>query len=331
MKPGGESPQVNEDNVSAEQKAKDPYEVLGVKKTATDAEIKKAYRGLAKKLHPDLNPNDETLEARFKTVTAAYDILRDAEKRRRYDAGEIDATGAETPPRDFYRRHAEAGAGGRYHPEGSFDDLGDVFGDMFGRHGPWGAHAQAGRGGQGSFAFPGEDLRYHLRVDFLDAIKGSKTRVTTPDGATLDISIPAGVADGQTLRLAGRGRPGLNGGPPGDALIEIAVGKHPIFTREGDDIMMELPISVDEALLGASIETPTPGGRVKLKVPPGSGSGAVLRLKGKGVRRGGKAGDQLVTLKIVAPEGIDDDLKAAVEAWRERSPQSPRKGWSGQS
>lgn len=294
------------------------------KKSASAGEIKKAYRSLAKKLHPDLNPNDKTLEGRFKAATAAYDILRDPEKRRRFDAGEIDASGEETPPpREFYRQHAEGAGRHQYQPEGSFDDLNDIFGNAFG-----GAGGFRGQTGQ-SFAFRGRDMRFHLEIAFLDAIKGEKTRVTTPDGAALDISIPAGVANGQTLRLAGRGQPGGNGGPPGDALIEITVKPHPVFVRVGDDIRLDLPISIDEAILGASIEVPTTTGRVKLRVPQGSGSGAVLRLKGKGVRRAGKVGDQLVTLKIMPSEGIDEDFKVATEAWRDRAEQSPRKEWKG--
>lgn len=311
--------------MSTNLKAKDPYEVLGVEKSATAAEIKKAYRGLAKKLHPDLNPSDKTLEGRFKAATTAYDILRDPEKRRQFDSGEIDASGAETPPRDFYHQHAEGADRQRYQPEGAFDDLSDIFGNAFGGGGGF-------RGERGQpFAFRGHDMRFHLEVEFLDAIRGSKTRVATPDSGALDISIPAGITDGQTLRLAGRGQPGLNGGPPGDALIEITIKAHPIFIRSGDDIRMELPVSIDEAILGASIEIPTPTGRVKLRVPSGSGSGALLRLKGKGVKRGGKVGDQLVTLKIMSPTGIDEDFEAAVKAWRERAVQSPRNDWKGQA
>ncbi|MEQ8398673.1 DnaJ C-terminal domain-containing protein [Thalassobaculum sp.] len=300
----------------------DPYTVLGVERTATDAQIKSAYRALARKLHPDINAGDAAMEERFKTVSAAYDFLRDPERRRRYDAGEIDATGAEMPDRRFYRQYADTGARHRYEPDTGFDDLSD----LFGRAGFGGA-----RGG-GRMRLRGADLRYHLEIGFLDAVNGATRRVTTPDGATLDISIPAGIADGQTIRLAGRGQPGLNDGPPGDALIDIAVASHPLFDRKANDIRIELPISIDEAVLGASVDVPTVSGRVKLRIPPGSSTGKVLRLKGKGVR-GPKsvAGDQLVELKIVLPETVGERLKSAMESLREAGGYDPRSGWKGRN
>ncbi|EDP64514.1 putative DnaJ/CbpA-type protein [alpha proteobacterium BAL199] len=300
----------------------DPYTVLGVARTATDAEIKTAYRALARKLHPDINAGDTAMEERFKTVSAAYDFLRDPERRRRYDAGEIDATGAEKTNRSFYRQYADTGSRNRYEPDNGFDDLGD----LFGRGGFSGAR------GRERVRLRGANLRYHLEIGFIDAVNGATRRVTTPDGATLDISIPAGIADGQTIRLAGRGQPGLNDGPPGDALIGITVVSHPVFARDGDDIRIELPISIDEAVLGASVDVPTVSGRVKLRIPPGSSSGKILRLKGKGVR-GPKSvvGDQLVVLKIVLPETVDERLKSAMETLREAGTYDPRSGWKGRN
>ncbi len=304
-------------------KDKDPYSILGVARSATDDEIKKAYRKLAKSLHPDINASDPALEERFKAVSAAYAFLRDSEQRRRYDAGEIDASGAETVDRTFYRHYADSGRENPYQPEGNFEDLGDILSRAFGRDGKMG-------GGAARSQMRGADLSYHLKIEFLDAINGATRRVTTPDGSQLDITIPAGIEDGWTLRLAGRGQAGFNGGPPGDALINVSVAPHRLFERRGDAILLELPIAIDEAVLGASVEVPTTAGRVKLRIPPGSSSGAVLRLKGKGVRdRHGKAGDQLVTLKIVLPEEIDDSLKAALESWRESHAYDPRKTWKG--
>lgn len=314
--------------MSADAAGADPYEVLGVARTASDAEIKKAYRELAKRLHPDLHAGDPATEDRFKAVSAAYDFLRDPERRRRYDAGEIDATGAERPERSFYRHYAGSD---RYEPAGGFEDFSDLFAEAFGARG--GRSRRAGTaGGFESVRLRGADVRYHLAIDFPEAVNGARKRVTTPDGSTLQITVPPGVADGQVLRLAGQGRPGFNDGPPGDALVEIAVRAHPVFERDGADIKLELPISLDEAVLGASVDVPTPTGRIKLKVPAGSDSGRVLRLKGRGVTdRSGTAGDLLVRLKIVMPERIDEDLKRAVEDWRAAHPYDPRKTWKGRS
>lgn len=302
-------------------KINDPYATLGVKPTATDDEIKKAYRALVKKLHPDINPGDSAREERFKEVTAAHSFLSDKEQRRRFDAGEIDATGTEKPERSYYRDFARGAEPNRYEAQGEYDDLGDIFSRAF---------RDSGQGRGPNARMRGGDLRFHLQVDFRDAINGAKRRVTTPDGGRLDISIPAGIKDGQSLRLAGRGLAGINGGPAGDALIEISVMPDRIFTREADDILLDLPIAIDEAVLGASIEVPTVMGLVKLKVPAGSGSGRVMRLKGRGAKSGkGKAGDQLITLKIVLPDTENKDLTAAMEALRKAGGYDARAHWEG--
>ncbi len=292
----------------------DPYQILGVAKDAAQAEIKKAYRKLVKDLHPDLHPGDRAREDRFKKVSAAYDLLGDPEKRRRFDAGEIDASGQERPERQFYRQHAGADPRGRYHSTagyGDFEDMSDIFADLF----RGGARPSGGGGG---FAARGADLRYHLEVDFMDAARGAKRAVPLPDGGAIDLTIPAGLRDGQTLRLRGKGQPGLGGGAAGDAYVEIGVRPHPLFTRDGNDIELELPIRFDEAVLGARIEVPTIAGRVKMSIPKGASSGRRLRLKGQGIKPAkGEAGDQYVRLKIVLPEHVGDEMEAIAESWRQ--------------
>jgi DnaJ-class molecular chaperone len=303
--------------------AEDLYSVLGVAKTARAAEITKAYRKLAKKLHPDLNPGDKAAEEKFKKISAAYGIVGDEEKRGRYDRGEIDASGQETQQQRYYREYAGGAEGARYRSSAGFEDIGafsDLFGDLFGERGG----ARAGAGGR-RFSMRGQDAHYRLDVDFLDAVNGTKTRITLPDGGTLDVTIPPGVTDGQVLRLRGKGNPGLGEGEPGDALIEIGVKPHPVFKREGDDIVVEVPITFDEAVLGGKVEVPTIGGRVFATVPPGANTGQTLRLKGRGIKSKGGTGDQLVKLSVVLPERIDEDLKSFAETWREAHRYDPRR------
>ena len=303
--------------------ADDLYSVLGVAKTASAADITKAYRKLAKKLHPDLNPGDKAAEEKFKTIAAAYGIVGDEEKRGRYDRGEIDASGQERPQQRYYREYAGGEEGARYRSTAGYEDIGafsDLFGDLFGERG--GARAA---GGGRRFSVRGQDAQYRLEVDFLDAVNGTKTRITLPDGGPLDVTIPHGVTDGQVLRLKGKGNPGMGEGGPGDALIGIAVRPHPVFTREGEDILIEVPITLDEAVLGGKIEVPTIAGRVFATVPPGSNTGQTLRLKGRGIKAKSGAGDQLVKLSVVMPERIDDDLKAFAEKWRESHGYDPRR------
>ena len=310
--------------------ADDPYSVLGVAKTASGADITKAYRKLAKKLHPDLNPGDKAAEEKFKQITAAYDIVGDEEKRGRYDRGEIDAGGQERPQQRYYREYAGGDEGARYRSTAGYEDIGafsDLFGDLFGERGG----ARGGGAGGRRFSMRGQDAQYRLDVDFLDAVNGTKTRITLPDGGTLDVTIPPGVTDGQVLRLKGKGSPGMGEGGAGDALIEITVRPHAVFKREGDDILVEVPITLDEAVLGGKVEVATVTGRVFATVPPGSNTGQTLRLKGRGVKRGAAAGDQLVRLSVVMPERVDDDLKAFAEKWRESHRYDPRRNLKEQA
>lgn len=284
---------------------RDPYEVLGVRREASTDEIKKAYRQLAKKLHPDLNPGNAKAAAQFKDVSAAYDLLSDPEKKARFDRGEIDASGAETRPRSSYRTYAESPGGAKY---GGGADPGDIFEDLFGRSRGW---------GRSTIKTRGADVSYELTVDFLNAAVGAKRRLTLPDGRTLDVTIPAGADDGQQLRLKGQGTAGLGGGPPGDAYIEIHVQDHPLFKRQGADIHIGLPVTLTEAVRGAKITVPTIDGPVTMTVPKGSNTGTMLRLRGKGVpeKKGGPRGDQYVRLEVMLPEDADSALERFVEEW----------------
>ena len=305
-----------------------PYEVLGVKPTATADEIRKAYRKLAKEFHPDLNPGKPAAEARFKAVAAAYDVLSDPEKRARYDRGEIDESGAERP-RYSYRPHAEGAQGWKYQPEGEVDvgDLDDLF-SMFGRGGARGGARGGGRGGEG-FSMPGPDRHYSLTIDFVTAATGGKQRLSLSPDQWLDVTIPPGIEQGQVLRLKGKGGPGLGGGPAGDALIEVHIAPHPFFRREGDDVHLELPVSLAEAVLGARVPVPTVTGPVTMTIPKGSDTGAQLRLRRKGIhrkRRGAEtSGDQYVTLKVVIGASDDPDLAKFLEDWAKQHPTDPRR------
>lgn len=307
----------------------DPYAALGLTKDATEAEIKKAYRRIAKTSHPDLNPDDPAAEAKFKAAAAAYELLKDPERRARFDRGEIDASGAERANREFYRDYAEAG-GNPYRQGHRFDefDASDIFAEFMRRQGRQGGD-YAGSGPYGaSFDARGADRHYTLEVPFLDAARGGRTEVVLPGGGALGVKIPAGAADGQTLRLRGKGAPGYGEGPPGDALVTLSVAPHPVFRREGRDIHITLPITLDEAVLGAKVAAPTIDGPVNLTVPKGASSGRQLRLRGRGVKPlgGGTAGDQLVELSIVCPAEIDEELAAFMRDWRDRHGYDPRKG-----
>ena len=293
----------------------DPYEVLGVAPSASADDIQKAYRKLAKKLHPDLNPGDKRAEERFKEVAGAYDLLSDPEKRERFDAGEIDETGTERPQQRYYRDFAGSDFGD-YSSDGGFADFAeadDLFAELFRRR----THVRADQ--------PGQDLHYRLPISFMESITGGDHRIALPTGGTLDVKIPAGIVDGQTLRLKGKGASGSGKGGPGDALIEIEVRPDPRFSREHDDITIEVPISLSEAVLGGKIRVPTPTGDVTMTVPAGSSSGTTLRLKGKGApRRGGSRGDEFVKLKIVLPKPADPELHQFISNWEAGKAFNPR-------
>jgi len=295
---------------------KDPYQTLGVDRSADAATIRAAYRKLAKKHHPDVNPGKADAATTFGAISSAYELLSDADKRARFDKGEIDAEGHEihqAPP--FYR---DAGGHERYQSAGGFaqEDLESFFAQAFGgagRRSDWGATGNPRRG---------RDAQYSLTVAFIEAATGTTRRLTLPDGKTLDVRIPPGTEDGHMLRLKGQGGAGWNGAPAGDALIEIAVAPDPRFHRDGDDIITDLPVSLQEAVLGSALEVPTIHGPVRLAIPPGSGTGTRLRLRGKGIRQG----HQFVQLQVVLPPGDEPELAAFLKDWTPQKPFNPRGG-----
>jgi DnaJ-class molecular chaperone len=296
-----------------------------VSRTASADDIRRAYRSLAKELHPDVRPGDKGAEERFKRATAAFNLLSDPVTKGRFDRGEIDADGNErmafhSRPKQSARAHAGAGASGYSYggatggPSASEFDIGDIFSDLFG----------PGFGSSRSYSrMRGRDMRFTLEIDFLDAVNGAKRRISLAEGRALDVAIPAGVETGQVLRLKNQGAPGVQGGPAGDALVELRVRPHAHFRREGQDIHMDLSISLTEAVDGARIQAPTPSGPVALTIPAGSNTGKVLRLKGKGVAG---QGDQFVRLLVVLPETPDEELRKFVKKWPKRDYVPPRPG-----
>ncbi|MDB5315416.1 MAG: cbpA [Rhodospirillales bacterium] len=293
--------------------AADPYVTLGVARDASAEDIKRAYKKAARANHPDLHPGQPEREAKFKAISAANALLSDPARRARFDAGEIDAEGQEKAPPPRYREYAESHAGERY---GGTPDFDDIFADMFEQRAR--ANAAPRRGG---------DQSYRLTIPFLASIQGSSETLTLPGGKTLTVKIPPGVEPGQVLKLRGQGDPGRNGGPAGDALIELDIAPHPLFRRDGADIRYELPVSLAEAVLGAAIPIPTPSGPLRVTLPAGSDSGQQIRLRGKGVPAHGTrpAGDLLLTLRVVL--GTPDP--ALAEFLREHpsaAGESPRKG-----
>lgn len=303
--------------------AADPYILLGVSRTATEADIKKAYRKLAKELHPDRNTDNPKAAEKFSQVTSAYDLLSDKDKRARFDRGEIDGDGNPAAPFGF------GGGGGG--PQGGFradfgseqaGDFSDLFEGLFGGRGRAGGAGGGFAGGFGRRPQPkGANVAYRLTVPFADAATLAPQRITLADGKTIDLKLPAGVESGTQMRLSGKGQPGPGGN--GDAIVTIEVQPHRFFTRDGDDIRIDLPISLSEAVLGASVRVPTADGAVMLTVPKGSSSGKTLRLKGKGFhKKGGGRGDQLVTLMVDLPVH-DDALVEFVQGWKDND-RNPR-------
>jgi DnaJ-class molecular chaperone len=299
--------------------AASPYETLGLKKDASEAAIKAAYRQLAKKHHPDLNPDDKGAKLRFAEISSANDLLSDKDKRAAFDRGEIDAAG-QPSQQNTYRDYAGTKQGRKYRPSspppgfegftgeaGGFDpsQFGDIFGSMFG-----GGRAQTAEN---------LDAHYTIEIDLLEAAKGASKRVTMPNGAVLDITIPEGVSDGQQLRLKGKGNAGRDG-KTGDAFVELHIRPHPLFTRDGNDIRTDLPIGFHESILGSRIEVPTIHGPVAMAVPQGASSGRILRLKGKGI----KGGDQFVKLAVVLPSTIDAELTGMIGEWAKTHAYDPR-------
>ncbi len=297
--------------------AGDPYKELGVARGASADEIKKAFRKLAKELHPDKNPGDKVSEERFKRITAAFDLLGDAEKRAKFDRGEIDADGREqfrAPPGGGGRSGGFGGFGGSG-GRGGFEDI-DLE-ELFGAFG--GGGRTAGRGG---FGGKGQDVRATLDISLEDSIAGTTRRIQFSDGRMLDVVIPKGASEGQVIRLKGQGAPG-RGGQAGDALIELKIAPHPVFKRDGADLTMDLPVSVPDAVLGGKIQVPTPEGAVMMTIPKGSNSGKILRLKARGAYAAGKRGDLLARLVVTLPETPDDDLIRFATEWRDKRPYKP--------
>ena len=293
----------------------DPYSRLGVTRGASEKEIKSAYRNLAKELHPDRNTSNPKAAERFSEITQAYDLLSDKEKRAQFDRGEIDGDGNPAAPFGFGRGPGASSAqrGHRGGAEGI--DLGDMFEGLFGGGRTSGFGGGMGSGGRRSPPPKGANITYRLPVTFVAAALRESQRITLADGKTIDLKLPPGVVDGQQVRLGGKGEPGPGGF--GDAIVMIEIAPHSYFVREGDNIRLNLPISLDEAIGGAQIKVPTVGGPVMMNISPGSTSGKTLRLKGRGfVRKNGEQGDQLVSLQVDVP-AQDADLRARLEGWRD--------------
>ena len=310
--------------------ARDPYQELGVSRGASADEIRKAFRKLAKQHHPDANPGNHASEERFKRISAAFDLLSDKEKRERFDRGEIDADGREIvrgfPGGGFGGPRGGGFGGGGFSGGGQgaqFEgvDINDILGEMFGGRG----RPRGGPGGGFGGPQKGSDVRARLDIDLEDAIAGARKRISFSDGRTIEVTIPKGAVEGQVLRLKGQGQPGPGGS--GDALIELGFKPHPLYRREGETLVMDLPVSAPDAILGGKITAPTPDGPVSLTVPKGSSSGATLRLKGRGLPdpKTGKRGDLLARLMISLPDQIDTELERFAEKWRKERPYTPRR------
>ncbi len=310
---------------------RDPYTVLGVPKSAGADEIKKAFRGLAKKFHPDQNKTDPKAKEKFSEANSAYEILGDEKKRGQFDRGEIDAEGKprfqgfegfggrrrpQPGAQEYEHNFSGGGAGGQR----GFDPA-DIFADFFG-----GGAGARGRG-RSRAAPKGEDIQGSVTVSLAEAVKGGSARVALSNGRTLDVKIPAGIEEGKQIRLKGQGNPGAMGGEPGDAMVTVRIAKHPFFRVEGRDLRLDLPIALYEAVLGGKVQVPTIGGVVEMNLPPGTNSGRTLRLRGKGLPASGTSpvGDLLVTLRVTLPEKIDPEFEGLMRKWQGMNPYDPRK------
>ncbi|MBO6890795.1 MAG: J domain-containing protein [Roseibium sp.] len=322
---------------------RDPYSVLGVAKSASEGDIKKAFRKLAKKYHPDQNKNDPEAQQRFAEVNQAYEIVGDKEKRAKFDRGEIDAEGKQkfhsqgfegfSGYEDFGSAGNTRGFKSSTRGAGGFDDiLNDIFGGFGGGRGKSGAGARPGAGAAGAGArtqpppkTKGKNAEIVARVTLEDIVNSGKAQVTLPNGKTVNATLPKGVVDGEKIRLKGQGHPGANGGPAGDAMVEVRIRPHKLFEVKGSDIVLDLPLTLYEAVLGAKIKTPTLTGAVNLTIPANASSGKVMRLKGKGLpTKSGGHGDLLVKLQIVLPSHADGELETLMKAWKEVTPYKAR-------
>jgi DnaJ-class molecular chaperone len=299
---------------------RDPYQVLGVPKSASEADIKKAFRNLAKKHHPDTHAGDAGAQKRFQEISAAYDIIGDKDKRAKFDAGEIGADGNPAHPgfdprQSGFRQGPFGGGGGNRDFRFTWDNAEggrgfnaeDMFADILG-----------GRRGGRARSQKGEDFSAAVTVSFDEAALGGTRRVVLANGEQIDVKIPAGVKDGQTIRVKGRGGAGLGGGPSGDILLQVSVAAHPWLSRDGNDLRMDLPVTLQEAVVGGKVSVPTLTGTVSLSVPPHSNTGTVLRLKGKGIAAREGAGDLYVRLVVALPDKPDADLTRFAQQWTGR-------------
>jgi len=287
--------------------AKDPYKLLGLTRSASDADIRKAYRGLAKKYHPDVNKDNPKAAERFKEISAAYTLLTDKNMKARYDSGQVDGSGQQKNPfaGGFGGQNPFGGmGGGRRAQMGGQEDMAELFSSLFGMNM---GGARGGMHQRRAAPKKGADIRYKMTLPFMDALKGGPKKLKTG----LIVKIPKGVEDGQVIRLAGKGKPGTAGGKPGDAKVEITIKPHPYYSREGTKLRLTLPVSLKEAVLGAKVAIPLPGGEVTLKIPPRSNTGTKMRLKGKGL----KGGDLVVMLQVI----LDDNDAKSLEKWAKKS------------